>query len=58
MTGAIALASTNIQAVFSTFSTIADQAMFITDLLDGMPPTPKQLPLPLRDVLVQHIHAG
>ncbi len=34
MTGAIALASTNIQAVFSTFSTIADQAMFITDLLD------------------------
>jgi ATP-binding cassette subfamily B protein len=34
MTGAIALASTNIQAVFSTFSTIADQAMFITDLLE------------------------
>jgi ATP-binding cassette, subfamily B, bacterial len=34
MAGAIALASTNIQAVFSTFSTIADQAMFITDLLD------------------------
>src|SRR5262249_3427390 len=34
MTGAIALASTNIQAVFTTFSTIADQAMFITDLLD------------------------
>ena len=34
MTGAIALASSNIQAVFTTFSTIADQAMFITDLLD------------------------
>ena len=34
MTGAIALASSNIQAVFSTFSTIADQAMFITDLLE------------------------
>jgi ATP-binding cassette, subfamily B, bacterial len=34
MTGAIALASSTIQAVFTTFSTIADQAMFITDLLD------------------------
>jgi ATP-binding cassette subfamily B protein len=34
MTGAIALASSNIQAVFTTFSMIADQAMFITDLLD------------------------
>src|SRR5271168_2083939 len=34
MTGAIAGASTNIQAVFSTFSTIADQALFITDLLE------------------------
>jgi ATP-binding cassette, subfamily B, bacterial len=34
MTGAIAGASSNIQAVFSTFSTIADQALFITDLLD------------------------
>jgi ATP-binding cassette subfamily B protein len=34
MAGAIALASSNIQALFTTFSTIADQAMFITDLLD------------------------
>ncbi|HEY2462342.1 MAG TPA: ABC transporter ATP-binding protein [Candidatus Acidoferrum sp.] len=34
LAGAIAGASTNIQAVFSTFSTIADQALFITDLLD------------------------
>jgi ATP-binding cassette subfamily B protein len=34
MTGAIAGASSNIQAVFSTFSTIADQALFITDLLE------------------------
>jgi len=34
MVGAIALASSNIQSVFTTFSTIADQAMFITDLLD------------------------
>ena len=52
MTGAIAGASTNIQAVFSTFSTIADQALFITDLLDffAVKPTvvskPGALPVP------------
>jgi ATP-binding cassette, subfamily B, bacterial len=52
MTGAIAGASTNIQAVFSTFSTIADQALFITDLLEffAMKPTvvskPNALPAP------------
>lgn len=34
LTGAIAGASTNIQAFFSTFSGIADQALFMTDLLD------------------------
>lgn len=34
LTGAIAGASTNIQAVFSTFSGIADQALFMTDLLE------------------------
>jgi ATP-binding cassette subfamily B protein len=34
LTAAIAGTSTNIQAVFSTFSTIADQALFITDLLN------------------------
>jgi ATP-binding cassette subfamily B protein len=52
LTGAIAGASTNIQAVFSTFSTIADQALFITDLLDffAVKPTvfskPNALPTP------------
>ena len=52
MTGAIAGASTNIQAVFSTFSTIADQALFITDLLEffGLQPKvfskPNALPAP------------
>jgi ATP-binding cassette, subfamily B, bacterial len=33
LTAAIAGTSTNVQAVFSTFSTIADQALFVTDLL-------------------------
>jgi ATP-binding cassette, subfamily B, bacterial len=52
LTGAIAGASTNIQAVFATFSTIADQALFVTDLLDffAMKPTvsskPNALPTP------------
>jgi len=41
MTGAIALASSNIQAIFSTFSTIADQALFITDLLEFFNLQPK-----------------
>jgi ATP-binding cassette subfamily B protein len=41
MTGAIALASSNIQAIFSTFSTIADQALFITDLLEFFNVQPK-----------------
>jgi ATP-binding cassette subfamily B protein len=52
LTGAIAGASTNIQAVFATFSTIADQALFVTDLLEffAMKPTvaskPNALPAP------------
>jgi ATP-binding cassette, subfamily B, bacterial len=39
--GAIAGASTNIQAFFSTFSSIADQALFMTDLLDFFTVQPK-----------------
>ncbi len=34
LAGAIAGASSNIQLIFSTFSSIADQALFLTDLLD------------------------
>jgi len=34
LAGSIAGASSNIQLVFSTFSTIADQALFVGDLLD------------------------
>src|ERR1700737_1215448 len=52
LTGAIAGASSNIQSLFATFSTIADQALFVTDLLDffAMKPTvsskPNALPMP------------
>ena len=52
LSGAIAGASSNIQLVFSTFSSIADQALFITDLLDffAVKPTvqsqPNALPAP------------
>ncbi|MFZ3215572.1 MAG: ABC transporter ATP-binding protein [Candidatus Acidiferrales bacterium] len=55
LAGAIAGASSNIQAVFTTFSEIANQALFMTDLLDffavkpkivskaGAPPAPKKI---------------
>ena len=41
LAGAIAGASSNIQMVFSTFSTIADQALFVGDLLDFFAVKPK-----------------
>jgi len=52
LTGAIAGTSTNIQLMFSTFSGIADQALFLTDLLEffGVRPAvrsrPNALPVP------------
>jgi ATP-binding cassette subfamily B protein len=41
LAGAIAGASTNIQAVFSTFSHIADHALFLSDLIEFFSVTPK-----------------
>jgi ATP-binding cassette, subfamily B, bacterial len=41
LAGGIAGASTNIQAFFSTFSGIADQALFLTDLLDFLSVKPQ-----------------
>jgi ATP-binding cassette subfamily B protein len=41
LVGAIAGASANIQAFFSTFSIIADQALFMTDLLEFLAVQPK-----------------
>lgn len=52
LAGAIAGASSNIQMIFSTFSSIADQALFLTDLLNffAVRPTvrskPNALPAP------------
>ena len=52
LTGAIVQASSNIQMIFSTLSSIADQALFLTDLLAffSMKPTiqskPNALPAP------------
>jgi len=46
LAGAIAGASTNIQQVFSTFSTIADQALFVGDLLDFFAVKPAVLSKP------------
>jgi ATP-binding cassette subfamily B protein len=49
LTGAIVQASTNIQQTFSTLSGIADQALFLTDLLAffGMQPAIRSKPLAL-----------
>jgi ATP-binding cassette subfamily B protein len=41
LAGAIAGASTNIQNIFSTFSSIADQSLFLTDLLAFLKVQPK-----------------
>jgi ATP-binding cassette subfamily B protein len=41
LAGAIAGASSNIQNVFSTFSSIADQALFLTDLIEFLQVGPK-----------------
>ena len=41
LAGAIAGASSNIQSIFSTFSSIADQSLFLTDLVDFFHVQPK-----------------
>jgi ATP-binding cassette subfamily B protein len=60
LAGAIAGASNNIQTIFSTFSSIADQALFLTDLLEFFAVNPKvqsrpnalPAPRPIRDGFV------
>jgi ATP-binding cassette subfamily B protein len=60
LAGAIAGASTNIQNVFSTISSIADQSLFLTDLVEFLQRGPKicskpdalPAPRPIRDGFV------
>ena len=60
LAGAIAGTSSNIQNVFSTFSSIADQALFLTDLVEFLKVAPKiqskpdalPAPRPIRDGFV------
>jgi ATP-binding cassette subfamily B protein len=60
LAGAIAGTSTNIQNVFSTFSSIADQSLFLTDLVEFLRVGPKisskpnalAVPRPIRDGFV------
>lgn len=60
LAGAIAGTATNIQNVFSTFSSIADQSLFLTDLVEFLRVRPKILckpdalpaPRPIRDGFV------
>lgn len=57
LAGALAGASTNIQSIFSTFSSIADQSLFLTDLVEFLRVQPKiaskpnalPAPRPIRD---------
>ncbi|MEO8128838.1 MAG: ABC transporter ATP-binding protein [Bryobacteraceae bacterium] len=60
LTGAIAGASSNIQMIFSTFSNIADQALFLKDLMEffavqpvlGSNPSGHRMPRPIREGFV------
>ena len=60
LAGAIAGASTNIQNIFSTFSSIADQSLFLTDLVEFLGVRPRitskenaiPAPRPIRDGFV------
>jgi ATP-binding cassette, subfamily B, bacterial len=60
LAGAIAGASTNIQSIFSTFSSIADQSLFLTDLVEFLRVGPRirskpealPAPRPIRDGFV------
>ncbi len=60
LAGAIAGTSSNIQSVFSTFSSIADQSLFLTDLVEFLEVKPKiaskphalPAPRPIRDGFV------
>jgi ATP-binding cassette subfamily B protein len=60
LAGAIAGASSNIQNIFSSFSSIADQSLFLTDLVEFLHVTPKirskpnalLAPRPIRDGFV------
>jgi ATP-binding cassette subfamily B protein len=60
LAGAIAGASTNIQSIFATFSSIADQSLFLTDLVEFFKVKPRlqsregalPAPRPIRDGFV------
>jgi len=58
LAGAIAGASSNIQLVFSTFSTIADQALFVGDLLDFFAVKPVVSSKPGAIAVPRPIHHG
>lgn len=58
LAGAIAGASSNIQSVFSTFCSIADQALYLNDLLEFFSVEPKVLSKPGALVAPRRIQKG
>jgi ATP-binding cassette, subfamily B, bacterial len=58
LAGAIAGTSSNIQAVFTTFSSIADQALFLGDLLELLAVRPKVFSKPGALPAPRHIQSG
>ncbi len=58
LTGSIAAASANIQTIFSSFSSIADQSLFLTDLREFF--AVKPAPRPSRPAVIapRHIQSG
>jgi ATP-binding cassette subfamily B protein len=58
LAGAIAGASTNIQAFFSTFSSLADQALFMTDLIRFLSVQPTIVSKPGGLVAPRPMHSG
>jgi len=58
LAGAIAGTSSNIQSVFSTFSSIADQSLFLTDLVEFLEVRPKIASKPDAIPAPRHIRDG
>jgi ATP-binding cassette, subfamily B, bacterial len=58
LSGSIAATSTNIQNIFSSFSSIADQSLFLTDLREFFAVRPAARPTPIAAIAPRSIRYG